>query len=181
MTSLLTSSSYFSENTHEQHYVWAYVDYQCVILLHAALCTLFVDFCVCFLAQICERVSSISLYWESELYMRWSAELCSCTCDGESSCQCGFIHIFWINVDCVIPLFYMSLCECVSFRLSGAVGGHRSDSALQAEQIINRDGRRETRVQIGTLAYCLPHSIHLIFTNIYMKQYTLYSLKHKIK
>lgn len=45
--------------------------------------------------------------------MCWSGEVCSCTCDGEISCQRGFIHIFWINVDCVIPLFYMSLCECV--------------------------------------------------------------------
>lgn len=120
-------------------------------------------FCLCFLAQLCERVS-MQHYGESELVC-WTAEVCSCTCDGEIVCQCGFIHIFWINVGLrYSSLLYVYVWACVSFRLSGAVGGHRSDSARQAEQIINRDGRRETGcVQNGTLAYCLLHSIQLIF------------------
>lgn len=121
-------------------------------------------FFVCFLAQLCECVS-MQHYRESELYMCWTAEVCSCTCDGEILCQCGFIHIFWINVGLrYSSLLYVYVWVCVSFRLSGAVGGHRSDSARQAEQIINRDGRRETGcVQNGTLAYCLLHSIQLIY------------------
>lgn len=43
------------------------------------------------------------------------------------------------------PFIYVCVCAhvCVSFRLSGAVGEHRSDSARQAEHIINGDRRRE--------------------------------------
>ncbi len=81
----------------------------------------------------------------------------------------------YILENCWHAIFLSSIClyvsVCVSFCLSGAVGGHRSDSGWQAEQIIDRQEKEREReiergggfVQNGILAYCLLCSIQLLF------------------
>lgn len=113
----------------------------------------------CFLCTICGfwcvssgtiiRVCLHVVIERAELYMR------SCTCDEEIMCHYGFIHIFRINVRLWCwSLLYVCEWACVSFCLSAAVGGHRSDSARQAVQIINRDGRERDSTEWNTSILC---------------------------